>query len=117
VLQEGTRFRAFGRIALPVLCAPSKLVRLIQAADVVVGCTCAYVAGEDRHSPPVFEGIRDLLVKDGRRVGGVGLKLHPDIKYANLYHWLLGDSHIWKGMVGHPLPLGEFPYSEDPLHP
>jgi hypothetical protein len=27
-----------------------------------------------------------------RGSGGIGLKIQPDGRYANLYHWLLGDT-------------------------
>jgi hypothetical protein len=45
-----------------------------------------------------------------RPVGGCGVKLHPDYKYRNLYGWLFGDTHFWKGNNGHPLPLEGRPY-------
>jgi hypothetical protein len=28
------------------------------------------------------------------------IKLHPDGAYLNLYHWLFGDSHDWRGKPG-----------------
>jgi hypothetical protein len=38
-------------------------------------------------------------------IGGSGLKLHPDLCYLNLYHWLLGDSYYRRGGGGHTLPM------------
>ena len=116
-LQSGTDYVKPDRIALNVLSTPSKLVRLLQVADVVSSCTLAAVGGEDCHSPPVFDVVRPLLHSDMGRIGGVGLKIHPDLRYVNLYHWLLGDSHFLKRGVGHPLPLGDFLYSSDPDNP
>jgi hypothetical protein len=43
------------------------------------------------------------------RVGGFGLKLHPDYSFINLYHWLLGDNAHRKEGV---LPSDGWPYSE-----
>ncbi len=87
--------------------------RLLQLADVVTGCTLARVAGST-WAPPTFEAIRPLLRSDGRRIGGVGLKLHPDVKYANLYFWLVGDDTWWKGTTGVDLPCRGPLYFSDP---
>jgi hypothetical protein len=116
-LQSGTRYVRPDRIALNVLSAPSKFVRLLQVADVVTGCTLALVAGESRFSAPVFSCIRPLLPDDGNRCGGVGLKIHPDYRYANLYYWLLGDQHFVKQGIVYRMPLGDHPYSSDANQP
>jgi uncharacterized protein DUF3800 len=116
MLREGTRFVKFSRIALNVLCTQSRFVRLLQVADLVTSCTGAYVAGEEKFSPPIFRAILPLLWRGSDRVGGYGLKIHPDHKYANLYHWLLNDTHFWKRNCGHPLPLNSHPYRNIPDH-
>ena len=116
-LQSGTRFVRPDRIALNVLSAPSKFVRLLQVADLVTGCTLAFVGGEGRFSPPVFECISPLLPLSLQRCGGIGLKIHPDYVYANLYHWLLGDQHFVRGGTGYALPMQDRPYSSDPNQP
>lgn len=72
-----------------------------------------FKAGESNFSPPIFECMKPLFRSETGRVGGVGLKLHPDYKYANLYHWLLGDSHFVRGGSGTPLPMKNRPYSDD----
>ncbi|HVW45770.1 MAG TPA: DUF3800 domain-containing protein [Solirubrobacterales bacterium] len=109
-LREGTRFMDLKRISL-VLTEDSKSTRLLQLADLIVGCTVAYVGGEDRFSPPLFEPyIKPLLRSDGGRIGGVGLKIHPDLRYGNLYHWLVGDEYLKKHGTGHPLPANNVPY-------
>ena len=113
-LQVGTKYVKPQRIALPVLSARSDLVRLAQLADVVTGCTLSRVAGEKQYAPPVFDAIRPLLLRDGPKTGGIGLKIHPDFVYANLYHWLLGDSHHTKLGMGIPFPLAGRPYARDP---
>jgi len=114
LLQGGTRYVRPDRIALSVLSTPSKLVRLLQLADVVASCTVALVGGEERFAPPVFDHIRLLLSNDSGRKGGIGLKIHPDYIYANLYHWLLGDSRFVKTGTGTPFPLAERPYASGP---
>jgi Protein of unknown function (DUF3800) len=117
-LRDGTPWANLKRIAL-VLTEDSKNTRLLQLADLIVGCTLAYVGGEAKYSPPLFEDhIKGLLRrKSDRRIGGIGLKLHPDITYVNLYHWLLDDATFWKYGVGHPLPKVRHPYFSGPFDP
>jgi hypothetical protein len=104
MMRSGTAYTKLDRLAL-ALSTDSKLSRLVQLADVVVACTTGFVAGEERWSPVIFEkGILPLLRQDLGRKGGCGLKLHPDKRYGNLYHWLLGDETLWKGSVGVELP-------------
>jgi hypothetical protein len=113
-LREGTQFMDLERTAL-VVTEDSKSHRLLQLADLIVGCTLAYVSGEDEHSPSLFNGqIKGMLREEGGRIGGVGLKLHPDFNFANLYHWLLGDDTLWKGIEGQPLPMKGRAYVNGP---
>lgn len=113
-LEAGTKYVKPDRIALNVLSSPAKLIRLLQVADIVASCSIAAVAGENRYAPPIFEMLKRILAKDTGRIGGVGLKIHPNYIYANLYHWLLGDSHFWRGNVGSPFPIESRPYSVGP---
>jgi hypothetical protein len=94
----------------------SKLSRLVQLADVVTACSTSYVAGEARYAPTIFkDGIRPLLREDFGCTGGRGLKLHPDFRYRNLYHWLLGDEHYVRYQnVEHQLPASGYLYSGSP---
>jgi hypothetical protein len=117
-LRDGTPYGNLERVAL-VLTEDSKNTRLLQLADLIVGCSVAYVGGEKTYSPDLFENhIRGLLRRaDDGRIGGFGLKLHPDITYVNLYHWLLGDTHFHKYGVGNPLPLENHPYVNGPRDP
>lgn len=112
-LQSGTDYVTPTHIIHNVVSTPSKLSRLIQAADFVTGCTLAYVSGENVHSPPIFSSIQPLLDSEGGRIGGVGLKLHPDLRFVNLYHWLVGDTYYRRGGTGHPLPMASLPYYTD----
>ncbi len=110
-LQAGTRFVQHDHIAMNVLTTASELVRMLQLADIVASCSVAYVSGENRFSPAVFNHIRPLLARGYLGTcGGSGFKIHPDLKYVNLYHWLLGDDVYWKRGLGHGLPLKQFPY-------
>jgi len=121
-LEVGTEYVKHERIALNLLTASSSHVRLLQLADVVVGSALAFFGGEDVHSPPVFEMVKPLFhcawdKVTGTRIGGVGLKVQPALKYANLYHWLLGDEFFWQGTKGWSLPSSSYSYSIDPLKP
>ena len=68
-----------------------KRLRLLQVADLVVSSSTALVAGNTVYS--LVPHITPILRKNARGcVGGVGMKLHPDHCYVNLYHWLWGDA-------------------------
>jgi hypothetical protein len=116
-LRAGTDYVKPERVMLNVITSPPKFMRLLQLADVVASCTVAFVGGEDFFSPPVFDVIKSMLARELGRIGGVGLKIHPDLKYLNLYHWLLGDTHFVRFMEGFPMPLSDHQYSGDPLVP
>jgi hypothetical protein len=103
-LLDGNTYAVAELFALPVLSAQSRFMRLLQAADLVASSTLAFVAGEAQYSPPIFAAVKPLLLGQDDRIGGFGLKIHPDLRYGNLYHWLVGDTHFWKRNVGHPLP-------------
>jgi len=112
-LQSGTTYVTHDKIALNVLSTPSKLVRTLQLADLVTSCSTARVSGEAIYSPPVFEQIVSLFPAEFDRKGGVSFKIHPDFKYANLYHWILGDSYFVRFNTGFPLPFQYRPYSQN----
>jgi len=109
--QSGTDYVKPDHIMLNVLFSPSRFIRLLQVASVITSCSIAAVSGENQFSPPVFASVKRLLARQGERIGGVGLKLHPYFMYANLYHWLVGDSDFWKSGTSFPLPLACYPYS------
>jgi hypothetical protein len=109
--ERGTDYVTHERLALSVVCAKSHFVRCLQLADLIVSCTLARITGST-YASRTFEAIRPLLHRDGTRVGGIGLKIHPDFRYANLYHWLVGDSHHWKRNWGIPLPHVSYRYFE-----
>jgi hypothetical protein len=110
----GTEFSILGCIPLGVITVPARQIRLIQLADVITSCVVARVAGESNYSPLVFDLLKPMLRRELGRIGGVGLKIHPDFTYANLYHWLLGDTHFWRGNSGRPLPFKTYPFAEEP---
>jgi hypothetical protein len=107
-IRTGSAFTKMDRLALTVA-TDSKLSRTLQLADVVTSCSTAFVAGETRYSRRIFEtGILPMLREEYGRKGGCGLKIHPDKRYVNLYHWLLGDSEFVRYQEGHPLPSNHF---------
>ena len=113
-LRSGSQYRKPSRVVLPVLSAPSSTTRLLQAADLVTGCTLAYVCGEQNFSPPLMQFLTPMFLRINDRIGGVGVKLHPYMKYANLYHWLFGDTHYWRMNTGLPMPLENIAFSKSP---
>jgi hypothetical protein len=117
-IREGSAFTQMDRLALAVA-TDSKLCRTLQLADVVTSCSTAYVAGETKYSSRIFEaGILPILREDYNRKGGCGLKIHPDKRYGNLYHWLLRDSHFVRFQQGFPLPSDSFnQYHDSPDRP
>jgi hypothetical protein len=112
-ITTGTRYVQPDEICL-VLSTDSKHVRLLQAADAITSCTTAYVAGEGQFSPDVMDSVKPLFARGQNRVGGYGVKLHPDFCFVNLYHWLFGDSHHVRYPLAVPLPLRSRPYSLGP---
>jgi len=116
-IQAGAGYIRPDVLALNVVSTPSKFVRLIQVSDLVTGATLAAVGGETPFSPPVVEAIKPLYRREYSRVGGCGVKIHPDFKYANLYHWVLGDRDFVRFQNGYPLPMRGYPYADDPATP
>ena len=89
--QFGTGFVPPERVLLNVLTTDSKMVRLLQVADIVVGATTAMVGGLYDYAPPVYDHIRPMFVTNSLgQIGGCGLKIAPD-RLENLYYWLLGE--------------------------
>jgi len=103
-LQNGTDYVKPDKIPLNVLSSPSCFIRLLQVADLIVGCTTAFISGEQQYSPAIFNKIKPMFDKTLGRIGGVGLKIHPDLRYVNLYHWIVEDDTYIRHMSGWPLP-------------
>lgn len=114
-LQLGTRYVKPSFIVHNVLSAPSHHSRLLQAADVITSCTLSIVSGETQYAPSVFEAVKPLLDRNGARIGGYGLKIHPDARYANLYHWLVNDMFFYKASTFAELPLPRRHYATNPF--
>lgn len=107
-INEGTDFAELRRIAINVLTMPFRFSRLLQIADLVVSCSTALTAGHTLYSEPLVPEIKALLRRSYHgRIGGVGMKLHPDFCFLNLYHWLWGDTHCGRGAF----PLEGMPYA------
>jgi hypothetical protein len=107
-IRSGTAYTKLEGLAL-ALSSDSKLARVLQLADVITACSTSHVGGESKWSRPVFnDGIRPLLREEYGRRGGCGLKIHPDLRYGNLYHWLLGDDDFVRYQGSIPLPSTRF---------
>lgn len=104
VLQQGTDFTVPVNVAFNVVATSSHLVRLLQLADLVTSCSVAFVSGEPKWSPPIFQKILPMVRTEYDRKGGCGIKIHPDFRYRNLYHWLFGDEDFVRYQTGWPLP-------------
>jgi hypothetical protein len=112
-LQSGSGYLRPDALALNVVSTRSNFVRLLQVADLVTGATLAAVAGETQYSPPVIEALKPLYRSSLGRFGGYRVKIHPDYRYANLYHLIFGDDIFWKFNSGWPLPMLHRPYARD----
>jgi hypothetical protein len=110
LVARGTEFVQPREIIISVAFTASKLSRLLQAADLVTGCTLSLISGEQVFAPEIFAAIHPLVPRAWDRCGGIGIKIHPDLRYVNLYHWLYGDSHHIRQGSGLPLPLRSYGY-------
>lgn len=115
--QAGAGYVVPKRICVNVVSSPSKFIRLLQAADLIVSCSLSRVAGEFTYSPPIFDAMKKMFCAGPGRTGGIGFKLHPDFRFANLYHWLIGDKTFWRMGVGVGLPLADRPYAKHEYTP
>lgn len=115
-LETGTDYVQHNEISF-VISTDSRHVRLLQAADLLASCVTAYLAGETRYSPAIAGQLMKILPAAYGRRGGYSVKLHPDFLYANLYHWLLGDTDFVRFQNGWPLPMQSRSYAKGPETP
>jgi len=105
-INAGTKYVKFEKFVTNVVTMPSSSSRLLQLADLVVSVSAAMVAGHKEFAGKVFPAVRTILRTSGGRFGGIGLKIHPDYSYANLYHWILGDQRFKQNN----LPIASRPF-------
>lgn len=91
--EDGTDYVRMNSLAINPLSTESQYVRCLQAADLVISCSTAVIAGQRTHVDGPWAVIRRMFIKDARgAVGGTGCKIYGDrCEYHNLYHWLCGD--------------------------
>lgn len=106
-INAGTDYVKFEKFVTTVVTMPFPNSRLLQLADLVVSISTAMVAGHKEFAGKIFPAIKAILRTSEGRVGGIGLKIHPDYSYANLYHWLLGDQRFKNS----DLPIANRPFS------
>ena len=102
------------------LTTPSNFLRQLQLADLAVGITTAMVCGNAKFAGPLFPIIQQMLiVGNGGRIGGSGLKIGPGggNGFENLYHWILGETSMIRGAgaTGMRIPEPTWPYGKNPL--
>lgn len=114
IVTGGTDYTAFQRIASNVLTMPSANSRILQAADLVVSITTAMIAGHTEFAGNVFPDVKSLLRSNAGRIGGIGVKIHPDYVFANLYHWVLGDGAFCRMLANTSLPMPSRPFFNGP---
>lgn len=86
---HGTDYVRMSNIPFGIIPADKKFIRLLQLADIIVSCSIARVAGENKYSIPVFEKIVSIFDRsESGRISGYGLKIWPHHEYQNLYYWL-----------------------------
>ena len=112
----GTDFVQFDKISQNPVTAPSRNSRVLQASDLIVSTTTAMCSGHCEYAENLFDDyVRGLFISDWRGlVGNTGLKLHPNVLYRNVYHWILKEEFRANGSTGFPLPDIEKPYSVHP---
>ncbi len=114
-IESDYNFMHTGNFALNMLTAPSHLVRLLQAADLITAITTAMISGQTKYAKDYIELIKPMYAKNSLgSIGGTGLKVYPD-NLINLYHWVLSETHYCKTsrMAGIPLPLDTYHYYRD----
>jgi hypothetical protein len=116
LLDAGTEYVQHNEIAF-VVTTDSRFVRLLQAADLVVSCLTAYVSGENKYSPPIVERLLPLFPVAYDRRAGYSIKIHPSYTFANLHHWLFGESLWVRFQTGYPMPMTGWSYFTGPNEP
>ncbi|QFU09409.1 hypothetical protein PARPLA_01409 [Rhodobacteraceae bacterium THAF1] len=109
--ESGTAFVKFQNLAQAPFSQEASRSRILQLADLVVSITTSKVSHSSGYADKHFEKIVPLFPESSRGVkGGVGLKIHPSLRYRNLYHWILGDAYYVERNMGTPLPQMDKPY-------
>jgi len=111
VINAGTDYVRFKKLVTNIVTMPFANSRLLQLADLVASITTAMVAGHEEFAGKVFPAVKTILRTHEGRIGGIGLKIHPDLSYVNLYHWLLGDQHFKNSKL--PIASRPFPANGD----
>lgn len=112
-LEKGTDYVKHHEVTF-VVTTDSKFLRLLQSADLVASCMTAYVAGESTYSPPIVTRLLPLFPTAYDRRAGYSIKIHPSYSFANLHHWLFGESQWVRCQMGVPMPLKGWAYYTSP---
>lgn len=113
-IQQGSEFVPPKQIPLNILTTPSRLIRPLQIADLVVGITTGFVGGYTKYTKPLFPIIKEMMIINSLSfIGGSGLKIFPE-SLTNLYWWVLGEECYGKAsaMAGHSLPDQRYLYDK-----
>lgn len=91
----GTDYSSFSKIGMNLITMPFDHSRLLQVADLVTSSVTALISGSERYSRPIFDALMPGLLKNAfGMVGGIGMKVHPDFVYENLYYWILREDLV-----------------------
>lgn len=93
--KQGTEYVTAERVVMPIVTAPSKLVPLLQLADLVTAGVTAAVAGFPKGLKMVNDLIPLLNTNSRGQVGGTGVKIYPD-DLVDLYR-IFGDESYYLG--------------------
>lgn len=111
---NGTEFSDLAKLGMNIVTMPFAHSRLLQVADIITSCSCALAAGNKTFSLPIFSAVKPLLITNTYGfAGGIGLKMHPDLVYDNLYDWLLDEKFV--APEGYSLPRDDRPFFSDEL--
>lgn len=112
VREVGTEYGPASRLAPRAYVVDMRHSPLMQLADVVSSCALGLVGG-NQYAEALASDLLPLLEDRCGRRGGIGLKIHPDFVYRNLYRWLLGDVVHMNHRQATALPDRSRPYASD----
>lgn len=114
-IEAGTKYVDYKHFVMNVFTSSSKINKLIQIADLIVGSTLSRIAHDHELAKTIFDSFKCLFDHDGSTFGGIGLKIHPGVRHRNLYKWIMDDNLFYEGSGNYSeLPNKKTPYYNYP---